>query len=91
MVGTEVALTPEEVVRAELAAWDRLDVGAIMSFFTRDAVWDNVPFGAVTGYDEAELPDQVVGAAVLRVDDAEDCSPVLLGGDAQECSAASVA
>jgi limonene-1,2-epoxide hydrolase len=40
------------VVRAELAAWDRLDVDAIMSFFTRDAVWDNVPFGAVTGYDE---------------------------------------
>ena len=45
-------MTPEEVVRAELAAWDRLDADEIMSFFTPDAVWDNVPIGPNSGYDE---------------------------------------
>jgi limonene-1,2-epoxide hydrolase len=48
----EVVLSPEEVVRAELAAWDRMDVEAIMSYFARDSVWDNVPIGAATGLDE---------------------------------------
>lgn len=41
-------MTPEEVVRAELDAWSRLDVDEIMSYFTADAVWDNVPFGPVS-------------------------------------------
>jgi limonene-1,2-epoxide hydrolase len=45
-------LTPEEVVRGELDAWSRLDVDEIVSFFGPDAVWDNVPIGAVTGHDE---------------------------------------
>jgi limonene-1,2-epoxide hydrolase len=48
----EAGLSPEEVVRAELGAWDRLDVEAIMSYFTPDSVWDNVPIGAATGLDE---------------------------------------
>jgi limonene-1,2-epoxide hydrolase len=42
-------VSPEEVVRAELAAWHRLDVDEIVSFFADDAVWDNVPIGAVKG------------------------------------------
>lgn len=42
-------MTPEEVVRAELAAWHRLDVDEIVSHFADDAVWDNVPIGAVHG------------------------------------------
>jgi limonene-1,2-epoxide hydrolase len=42
-------MTPEEVVRAELDAWSRLDADEIMSFFADDAVWDNVPFGPVSG------------------------------------------
>jgi hypothetical protein len=42
-------LTPEEVVRAELGAWDRLDLDAAMSFFTPDAVWDNVRFDLLPG------------------------------------------
>jgi limonene-1,2-epoxide hydrolase len=45
-------LTPEEIVRAELAAWSRLDADEIMSYFATDAVWDNVPFGPVTGHGE---------------------------------------
>jgi limonene-1,2-epoxide hydrolase len=43
---------PEEVVRAELSAWSRLDVDEIVSYFAGDAVWDNVPLGAVSGHDE---------------------------------------
>jgi limonene-1,2-epoxide hydrolase len=45
-------MKPEEVVRAELAAWDHLDVDEIMSHFAADAVWDNVPIRAVSGHDE---------------------------------------
>jgi limonene-1,2-epoxide hydrolase len=43
---------PEEVVRAELSAWSRLDVEEIVSYFAGDAVWDNVRLGAVSGHDE---------------------------------------
>jgi len=43
---------PEEIVRAECDAWHRLDVDEIMSHFTSDAVWENVPFGPASGYEE---------------------------------------
>ena len=43
---------PEEVVRAELGAWSRLNVDEIVSHFAADAVWDNVPLGAVMGQHE---------------------------------------
>jgi limonene-1,2-epoxide hydrolase len=43
---------PEEVVRAELSAWSRPNVDEIVSYFAADAVWDNVPLGAVSGHDE---------------------------------------
>ncbi len=45
-------MTPEEVVRAALDAWRRLDVDELVSFFTVDATWDNVPIGVVTGHDQ---------------------------------------
>ena len=45
-------MTPEEVVRAELAAWHRLDLDEILSYFAPAAVWENVPIGAVSGRDE---------------------------------------
>jgi len=45
------AVTAERVVRAELNAWDRLDVDDIMSYFTADAVFDG-GYGPVSGYDE---------------------------------------
>jgi limonene-1,2-epoxide hydrolase len=40
-------MTPEEVVRAELGAWEKLDVDAIISCFAPEAVWENVASGAV--------------------------------------------
>jgi len=45
-------MTPEEVVRAEFAAWGRLDIDEIMSHFAPDGAWENVPIRAVTGHDE---------------------------------------
>jgi limonene-1,2-epoxide hydrolase len=45
-------VSPEEVVRAELDAWSRLDVDEIVSYFAPDAVWDNVLLGAVSGHGE---------------------------------------
>ena len=45
-------MSPEEVVRAELGAWSRLDVNEIVSHFAADAIWDNVPLGAVSGHEE---------------------------------------
>jgi len=43
---------PEEVVRAVLGAWARLDVEEIISYFAPDAVYENVPIGAATGTEE---------------------------------------
>jgi limonene-1,2-epoxide hydrolase len=40
------------VVRAELAAWARLDADEIMGYFAPDAVWENVPIGVASGPDE---------------------------------------
>ena len=45
------AVTPEQVVRAELNAWDRLDVNDIMSYFTADAVFDG-GYGPISGNDQ---------------------------------------
>ena len=45
-------MTPEEVVRGELAAWGRLNLEEIMGYYTLDAVWDNVPLGPASGYDQ---------------------------------------
>jgi limonene-1,2-epoxide hydrolase len=42
-------MSAEQVVRAELDTWSRLNVDEIVSHFAADAVWDNVPLGAVTG------------------------------------------
>jgi limonene-1,2-epoxide hydrolase len=36
-------MSPEEIVRAEMAAWGRLDVDEVMSHFAEDAVWDIGP------------------------------------------------
>ena len=45
-------MTPEQVVRGELAAWGRLNLEEIMGYYTLDAVWDNVPLGPASGYDQ---------------------------------------
>lgn len=44
--------TPRHGVRAELSAWGRLNIEEIMSYFTPDAIWDNVPLGPASGYDQ---------------------------------------
>jgi limonene-1,2-epoxide hydrolase len=41
-------VSPEEIVRAELSAWDRLDADEIVSHFAEDAVWE-FPGGLFTG------------------------------------------
>jgi limonene-1,2-epoxide hydrolase len=42
---------PEEVVRAELDAWNRLDADEAMRYFATDAVWEDVPLEPIIGYD----------------------------------------
>ena len=45
-------MSPEDVVRAMLDAWGRLDVEEIISHFAPDAVYENVPIGTATGLEE---------------------------------------
>ena len=46
-------MNPEDVVRAELAAWSSLDVEEIMVHFAPDATWlPAIGFPTSSGYDE---------------------------------------
>lgn len=45
-------MSPEDVVRAQFGAWGRRDADQIVSHFTADAVWENVPLGVVNGHAE---------------------------------------
>jgi limonene-1,2-epoxide hydrolase len=44
-----MAVNCEKVVSDLFAAWARLDLDGIMSYFTEDAVWDNVPMTPAKG------------------------------------------
>ena len=44
-----MAANCEKVVNDMFAAWTRLDVDGIMSYFAEDAVWDNVPMPTAKG------------------------------------------
>ena len=44
-----MAVNCERVVNDLFAAWARLDLDGIMSYFTEDAVWDNVPMAPAKG------------------------------------------
>ena len=44
-----MAMQPEQVVNEFCKAWSRLDVAQIMSFFTDDAVYHNIPMEPVRG------------------------------------------
>jgi limonene-1,2-epoxide hydrolase len=59
---------PEDVVRAELAAWSGLDVDEIVSHFHADAVWDNVALGVHHGHNEIR---EAVEGYVQRMESAE--------------------
>ena len=45
-------MSPEEVVRAMMGAWSRLDVDEILTLYAPDAVYENVGIGVATGTDE---------------------------------------
>jgi limonene-1,2-epoxide hydrolase len=45
-----MAVNCEKVVSDLFAAWTRLDLDGIMSHFTEDGVWDNVPMGPAKGH-----------------------------------------
>lgn len=45
-------MSPEDVVRAEFGAWGRRDADEIVSHFSVDAVWENVPLGVVKGHSQ---------------------------------------
>jgi len=44
-----MAANCEKVVNDMFAAWTRLDIDGIMSYFAEDAVWDNVPMPTAKG------------------------------------------
>ena len=44
-----MAANCEKVVNDMFAAWTRLDVDGIMSYFAEDAVWDNIPMPTAKG------------------------------------------
>jgi len=44
-----MAVNCEKVVSDLFAAWTRLDLDGIMSYFAEDAVWDNVPMAPANG------------------------------------------
>ena len=58
----------ERLVRAELDAWSRLDVDAIMAPFAVDAVWQAAPNVTFNGRDEILA---AVGEYVARMKSAE--------------------
>jgi limonene-1,2-epoxide hydrolase len=45
-------MSPEEIILAVTAAWSRLDVEEIVTYYTPDAVYENVGVGVATGTDE---------------------------------------
>ena len=49
--GSESKMTPEEVVRAEMAAWGRNDVDEVMSYFAENAALHAGPYAPVLGHD----------------------------------------
>lgn len=61
-------MTPEEVVRAELAAMASLDVDQIMSYFAADAVLDVVPYGPVLGHDAVRKAVEGYATHMTRCD-----------------------
>ena len=44
-----MAVNCEKVISDLFAAWTRLDLDGIMSYFSEDAVWDNVPMAPANG------------------------------------------
>ncbi len=69
-----MAVNCEKVVSDVLAAWTRLNVDEIMTYFAEDALWDNVPMkpakgqAAIREMTQAFLKDTTTfSAKILRV------------------------
>lgn len=63
-----MALTPEQTVRNFLAAWPRKNVDELMSYFTDDAVYHNVPVAPVKGASEIrKVFEGFVGAFAIEL------------------------
>jgi limonene-1,2-epoxide hydrolase len=45
-------VTPEEIVRAELHAWEHADIDEILSYLAPDAVWHMLELPPISGHDE---------------------------------------
>ena len=45
-----MAINCEKVVSDLFVAWTRLNLDEVMSYFTEDAIWDNVPMGPAKGH-----------------------------------------
>ena len=69
----------EDVVRAMLAAWSRLDPDEIASFFTDDIVYENIPMEAVRG--QAELRALLAGLIATTGAHAYEIRHVATAGD----------
>ncbi len=54
-----MAMQPEQVVSEFCKAWSRLDVPQIMSFFTEDAVYHNIPMKPAVG--KASINEVIAG------------------------------
>jgi limonene-1,2-epoxide hydrolase len=59
---------PIEVVRRFCAAWADGDVGALIEFFTDDAVYHNMPISPVTGKDAIKATIDGFTAGVDRIE-----------------------
>lgn len=44
-------VSPEQVVKDFCAAWSRLDIDELMTYFTEDAVYHNMPMDPAVGHD----------------------------------------
>ena len=43
--------TNEQIIRDFCASWSKLDIDAVMDFFTEDGVWHNIPMDPIAGRD----------------------------------------
>ena len=58
----------EAVVRAFCAAWERVDIDEIISFFTADAVYHNIPVDPVVGTDAIRAMMAMFTSDVERIE-----------------------
>jgi limonene-1,2-epoxide hydrolase len=63
-----VSAKPSDVVTAFCAAWGDGDLDKIMSFFTADAVYHNIPIAPVTGTDQIRTTIESFSGGVDKIE-----------------------